>query len=84
MREQLRELAKTELGYFKGHYHGIHAVSPGLASLEKCHRPCRPAGSRGIATTNEQTQQLTIDEFSTTKYKTQEQYKQKEVGPLRE
>ncbi|KAF7927079.1 hypothetical protein EAE99_005410 [Botrytis elliptica] len=33
MREQLRELAKMELGYSKGHYHGIHAVSTGLASL---------------------------------------------------
>ncbi|TGO40491.1 hypothetical protein BHYA_0036g00240 [Botrytis hyacinthi] len=33
MREQLRELAKMELGYSKGHYHGIQAVSTGLASL---------------------------------------------------
>ncbi|KAF7887545.1 hypothetical protein EAF00_009839 [Botryotinia globosa] len=34
MREQLRELAKMELGYSKGHYHGIHSVSTGLASLQ--------------------------------------------------
>ncbi|TGO23879.1 hypothetical protein BPAE_0118g00060 [Botrytis paeoniae] len=33
LREQLRELAKMELGYSKGHYHGIHAVPTGLASL---------------------------------------------------
>ncbi|KAF7918262.1 uncharacterized protein EAE98_009874 [Botrytis deweyae] len=33
MREQLRELAKMELVYSKGHYHGIHAGSTGLASL---------------------------------------------------
>ncbi|KAM0149010.1 hypothetical protein ACHAPC_008959 [Botrytis cinerea] len=33
IREQLREMAKMELGYSKGHYHGIRAVPAELASL---------------------------------------------------
>ncbi|KAF5875161.1 putative 4-coumarate- ligase 1 protein [Botrytis fragariae] len=33
MRKQLRELAKMELGCSKGHYHGIHVVTTGIASL---------------------------------------------------